>query len=261
MGLKDMFPFLQKKKYDPVALYLSTLTTISTNRRVMDVLGTCYMTIRNSYSHNPDNVAHGILEKAISRFGSSQGMILVIDGDQALEKRGTALERELIRTKALDRTTASLETLETRVATGQRLRKSHFGKVRSGLASSFYWSKEHWAGFAQYMRGKGWIVLIADTEADVAIAIEAQPGDIVISGDSDMLAYNTINTLWRPVSGGLVLVYFIPTLLRSLGITRSQLTALAIVSKNDYGKNIFSLGPATNYEIIKSINGAGNGRK
>jgi hypothetical protein len=50
---------------------------------------------------------------------SSQGMILVIDGDQALKKRGTALEREHIRTKALDRTTANLDTLETRIATGK----------------------------------------------------------------------------------------------------------------------------------------------
>ncbi|KAG0275082.1 hypothetical protein BGZ97_010389, partial [Linnemannia gamsii] len=87
--------------------------------------------------------------------------------------------------KALDRTTANLETLGTRIATSQRLRKSHFGKVRSGLASLFYWPKEQRAGFAQYMRGKGWTVLVADSEADVAIAIEALPGDIVISGDSD----------------------------------------------------------------------------
>jgi hypothetical protein len=89
------------------------------------------------------------------------------------------------------------------------------------------------------MRSKGWIVLIADTDADVAITIEVQSVDIVISSDSDMLAYDTINTLLRPVSSGLVLVYFISSLLRSLGITRSQLTALAIVLKKDYTKTFF----------------------
>ncbi|KAG0320697.1 hypothetical protein BGZ97_013051, partial [Linnemannia gamsii] len=134
-------------------------------------------------------------------------MILVIDGDQALKKRGTALEREHIRTKALDRTTANLDTLETRIAT-------------------------------------------ADTDADVAITIEVQSVDIVISSDSDMLAYDTINTLLRPVSSGLVLVYFISSLLRSLGITRSQLTALAIVLKKDYTKTFFRSDRPLNPKVI-----------
>ncbi|KAK3843693.1 MAG: hypothetical protein J3R72DRAFT_107685 [Linnemannia gamsii] len=200
MGLTGWYPFI-RKKYEPVVLHPTTLNTIP-NRRLLDVLGTCYRVIRDSYSHNPEDVAHGRLEKEISRFGSPQEMRIFIDGDQSLEKRATALERERIRTKALDRTTTSLETLETRVATGSRLRKRHFSDVRSGLASSFYWPKEHRMGFAQYMRGKGWTVIEAETEADVAIALQAQADDIVISADSDMLAYETIKTLWRPVSGG-----------------------------------------------------------
>lgn len=32
-----------------------------------------------------------------------------------------------------------------------------------------------------------------------------------------------------------------------------QLTALAVVSRNDYHKNIYSLGPAANFSIIKEI--------
>ncbi|KAK3831089.1 MAG: hypothetical protein J3R72DRAFT_248466 [Linnemannia gamsii] len=256
MGLTGWYPFI-RKKYEPVVLHPTTLNTIP-NRRLLDVLGTCYRVIRDSYSHHPEDVAHGRLEKEISRFGSPQEMRIFIDGDQSLEKRATALERERIRTKALDRTTTSLETLETRVATGSRLRKRHFSDVRSGLASSFYWPKEHRMGFAQYTRGKGWTVIEAETEADVAIAVQAQADDIVISADSDILAYETIKTLWRPVSGGQVLVYSIPALLQSLGITRTQLTALAVVSRNYYNRNIASLGPATNYGIIKDIPGTGD---
>ncbi|KAF9109572.1 hypothetical protein BGX30_008315, partial [Mortierella sp. GBA39] len=91
---------------------------------------------------------------------------------------------------------------------------------------------------------------------DLAIAIDAEPDDIVISSDSDMMAYASIRTLWRPVSGGLILVYTVPDLLKALGVTRSQLTALAVVSRNDYNRNIHSLGPATNFSIIKSIDRA-----
>ncbi|KAG0064076.1 hypothetical protein BGZ89_009395 [Linnemannia elongata] len=108
--------------------------------------------------------------------------------------------------------------------------------------------------FADYMTERHWTVKVVATEAGLAIAIDANPGDIIISRDSDMLAYGSIVTLWRPVSNDIILVYSIPDLLLALGITRAQLTALAVVSKNDYNKNIWSLGPATNFSIVKSIN-------
>jgi hypothetical protein len=60
----------------------------------------------------------------------------------------------------------------------------------------------------------------------MAIAIDATPGDIIISCASDMLAYESIDTLWRPVSNDMIQVYTIPDLLLTLGITRAQLIAL-----------------------------------
>ncbi|KAK3819915.1 MAG: hypothetical protein J3Q66DRAFT_428615 [Benniella sp.] len=57
------------------------------------------------------------------------------------------------------------------------------------------------------------------------------------------------NMRWR--SG--FLVYKLSDVLRDLGLSRAQLTALAIASSNDYNKNIYSLGPATNYSIIKTL--------
>jgi hypothetical protein len=191
-------------------------------------------------------------------------VVLVIDGDQALVKRGTALERERIRTKALGRTTTSLETLETRIASGQRLRKSHFGIVQSGLVSSFYWPKEHRTVFAQIMRGKGWTVIEVDTEADGAIAIAALPGDPAISSSPVTL------TFWRMTPSTPFRILFLvdwfwctssPRCLDPSAPPASRWRALVIVSKNDYTKNIFSLGPAINYRIIKNMSGAGNGRK
>ncbi|KAK3813748.1 MAG: hypothetical protein J3R72DRAFT_462078 [Linnemannia gamsii] len=109
------------------------------------------------------------------------------------------------------------------------------------LASAFYWSLSSRQHFAEYMRDLGWT-----TEADVAIAQDAQPGDVVISSDSDMMAYASVETLWRPVSQNLVLAYHIPDILKSIKFSRNQLTALAI-------RNVYSLGPATNYSIIKAI--------
>ncbi|KAG0333888.1 hypothetical protein BG005_005018, partial [Podila minutissima] len=101
----------------------------------------------------------------------------------------------------------------------------------------------------------GWTVRLCATEADLAIAVDNQPGDIVVSADSDMLAYASTSTLWRPVSNCLVLAYELADVRQELALSPAQLTALAVVSSNDYNKNIYSLGPATNYSIIKSLQG------
>ncbi|KAG9060879.1 hypothetical protein KI688_007948 [Linnemannia hyalina] len=67
-----------------------------------------------------------------------------------------------------------------------------------------------------------------------------------------MRSQTTLSSL-RPVSGGLILVYTVPDLLKALDITRSQLTAMTVVSRNNYERNIHSLGPGANFSIIKSI--------
>ncbi|KAF9904961.1 hypothetical protein EC991_002201 [Linnemannia zychae] len=68
-----------------------------------------------------------------------------------------------------------------------------------------------------------------------------------------MMAYASVQTLWRPVSRNVILAYSMSDLLKSVGFSRNQLTALAVVSRNDYEKNIYSLGPVINFSIIKGI--------
>ncbi|KAG0274828.1 hypothetical protein BGZ96_004069 [Linnemannia gamsii] len=180
-------------------------------------------------------------------------MTLYIDGGQAEEKINTAKTRDAARQKALDKTEGSLNVFETRLNGGKRIKKRHFTDVKAGFKSAFYWSLPSRQEYANYMRHLGWTVVVARTEADLAIALDAGETDIIISKDSDMLAYQSVKTLWRPTSNNLILVYKIPDILATLGISRTQLTALAVVSKNDYHGNIYSLGPATNFSIIKEI--------
>jgi|SRR5690554_3445255 len=100
--------------------------------------------------------------------------------------------------------------------------------------------------FATYLRHAGWSVVECQTEADIKVARDFMPGDIVLSRDSDMLMYESISTVWRPISAGRILVYDEPSALAALGINRTQLIVLGIVSKNVYNANIPSLGCATN---------------
>jgi hypothetical protein len=182
-------------------------------------------------------------------------MSLYLDGPQAVEKSATAETRESKRLKAIEKLSGRLDIFEARIDEGSRIRKQQYINIKKDLGSSFYWSLESRLDFAEHMRGQEWIVVVCDTEADVRIARDAQPDDITISGDSDMLGYANIHTLWRPVSKSVILVYFLPDMLKTIGLSRAQLTALAVVSKNDYQGNIKGLGPASNFGVIKRLGG------
>ncbi|KAK3837900.1 MAG: hypothetical protein JOS17DRAFT_377464 [Linnemannia elongata] len=254
MGLFDWFPFIRRKGYNPDLLYHTILASITTTgRRRFDVLGTSFRTIRDAYSRHPQDIANRMLQKEVERFGTPLNMTLYLDGPQPVEKMSTAQVREAARMKALDHLSSSIQTFEARMEADLRIRKQHFIAIRKNFVSAFYWSLSSRQHFAEYMRGVGWTVILCNTEADVAIARDAQPGDIVISSDSDVMAYTSVQTLWRPVSQDLILVYSMPDVLKTIGFSQNQLTALAIVSRNDYQRNIYSLGPASNYSIIKAI--------
>ncbi|KAG0277634.1 hypothetical protein BGZ96_002787 [Linnemannia gamsii] len=184
-----------------------------------------------------------ILQKEIERFGKKTNMTLYIDGPQAVEKSATAETRESKRQKAIEKLSGSLDTFETRIDEGTRIRKQHYNDIKKGLGSSFYWSLDIRKEFADTCAAKSGLL----RSADVKIASDAEPGDIIISGDSDMLGYANIHTLWRPVSKSVILAYSLPDVLKTLGLSRAQLTALAVVSKNDYQRNIQGLGPASNF--------------
>src|SRR5690554_7386677 len=76
--------------------------------------------------------------------------------------------------------------------------------------------------FATYLRHAGWSVVECQTEADIKVARDFMPGDIVLSRDSDMLMYESISTVWRPISAGRILVYDEPSALAALGINRTR---------------------------------------
>ncbi|KAF9900204.1 hypothetical protein EC991_007789, partial [Linnemannia zychae] len=255
MGLFDWFPLIRKKGYNPNSLHNSNsvLPSLTTGTRHIDILANCFLVVRTAYTNLPQEAAHRMLEKEIEHFGTKDNLRLYIDGPQAIEKQNTAEVREANRERALKRVAVSLNTFESRLNENKRIRKRHHSDIKAGLASSFYWSHTSRMLFAEYMTTRGWTVQICTTEADISIAQSIQANDVVISKDSDMLAYGSVVTLWRPVSNNVILEYKVPDLLRTLSFTRAQLTALAVVSRNDYHQNIYSLGPVSNFGIIKKI--------
>ncbi|KAF9401843.1 hypothetical protein BGZ76_007427, partial [Entomortierella beljakovae] len=186
-----------------------------------------YSVIKEAYTHNSIEKAHKILEQYAMRFGTKDLLVVYIDGAQAIEKAETAKTRQAIRDKAAVQCEKSLSELEHRINSNMKPRKRHFTDVKSSLAATFYWT----------------------------LPMHCRPDDVVVSSDSDMMAYSTVSTLWRPISKSLILVYKLEDVRKTLNFSVAQLTALAVTSGNDYGKNVFSLGVATNYSIIKAIPG------
>ncbi|KAF9404254.1 hypothetical protein BGZ76_007034, partial [Entomortierella beljakovae] len=182
-------------------------------------------------------------------------MVLYLDGKPSSEKHETQIRREEIRSNALRLATIHYESLEKRVENNQRVHKPHFIKISKNLRKAFYWSLDARESFRVYMIERGWNIKMCPFEADLAMAADCKPNDIVVSKDSDMLMYQNICTIWRPMSKSKMLIYDIPDVLAALGVNRLQLTLLGIVSKNDYSSNIPSLGCELNFGIVKTIKG------
>ncbi|KAF9360179.1 hypothetical protein BGX26_010318 [Mortierella sp. AD094] len=264
MGVHGLWAWMRKKKVEPELhrvnhLYPTSLHLSSEKATIrLDFLGSFFPSVLWAYSNHTRDKAHYILESLLHKLGNQQRVVIYFDGEPAEEKLATQLQRQQLRNKAQSRASNVLDELRNRVDSGLGVRKIIFSKVRKYLRESFRLSTTDRDALIAFLKSKGWIVVLCETEADVRIAKDCQVNDIVISRDSDMLIHTKVKTLWRPIghaTQGKFLVYKIPIILASLGLTRTQLTSLGVISRNDYTRNIPTLGIATNYSLVKRLDG------
>jgi len=255
MGIPTLWQHLRAEGHEATLLKQFPSTPLPPNAFYrIDILASFYSTIRRIHTTSPDqNTFNTIFEQHLISHGIPKTSVLYIDGPSPAEKSATRETRETKRTRALQKAQACISDMEVRVGGQRRVRKRDFNKLFKNIRDAFYWSQESRNSLAEYLRNNGWRAFICLSEADTAIAFECQPNDIVISGDSDMLIYDTVVTIWRPLSRGRYLVYELAEVLSHLEISRSKLTTLGIVSKNDYSSNLKRLGVITNHKIVKSL--------
>ncbi|KAI8346471.1 hypothetical protein B0O80DRAFT_469158 [Mortierella sp. GBAus27b] len=247
MGVKYAWLLPKNKGLVPDAQDRIALASAESKLRV-DVSSVHYSTIRYLYTNPTDiNEAHTKLEYWMSKYGDKENTRFYVDGEVALEKSRTHIDRQQRRQVALAKADTGISDLESRLVEEKRVRKRHISTVYKNLRDGFHWSIEHRTSFVDFMKSKGYDIVLCQTEADVLIATECKPEDAVVSCDSDMLFYKTIPKVWRP-SRRFVL-YEKTSLLQALGLTSTQLTALGILSGNDYVSNIPHLAIATNRKI------------
>lgn len=225
-------------------------------RFLVDILGSLFPVIRRIFLKHGPITASIIFEQHLRSLQLPQeNTRLYLDGPSPEEKRETQNAREARRATALVKADALLSEMELILSQEKRLRKQHFKKLHKSLDASFYLPSNLRTALARYLEGKGWTVIECVSEADIQIACDCTAYDIVLSGDSDSLIHSSIHTIWRPLSRGGYLEYNVPQLLQHLELSRIGLTVLGVVSRNDYTSNIKQMGLATNYNIIKSLEG------
>ncbi|CAO3571066.1 unnamed protein product [Mortierella alpina] len=253
MGVYELWPLVRKNGYDPSQASLA-------HQRHQGIVGldasSCFYTsIQRAYSTHPPDRAAAIFERALAGLVGhlKASVVCYLDGEPALEKAAAHQAREKRRSTALDSVEAGMVVLRNQVHNLRLATKQQHLAVRKKLGTSFTWSLEDRQHLQQYLQEQGWVVILSSCEADVEIARDCQEGDVVLTTDSDFLAYSRVQTVWRLVTRTELLVYDIPKLLKTVGLTRAQLTALCIVSKNDYDSNVLRLGTITNFKLLKSI--------
>jgi hypothetical protein len=255
MGIPALWQHLRGEGHEATMLMQFPSTPLPPNAFYrIDILASFYNTIRRIHITSPDqSTFNTIFEQHLISHGIPKTSILYIDGPSPAEKSATRETREAKRTRALQKAQIRIGDMEVRVGGRRRVRKRDFNNLFKNIRDAFYWSHESRNSLAEYLRNNGWRAFICLSEADTAIAFECQPNDIVVSGDSDMLIYDTVETVWRPLSNGRFLVYKLEEVLSHLELSRAKLTTLGIVSKNDYTSNLAQLGVITNHKIVKSL--------
>ncbi|CAO3570957.1 unnamed protein product [Mortierella alpina] len=171
--------------------------------------------------------AHLILLEHLKKYTDPANTVYYVDGYPALEKQATHRVRDEKRVKALTTAETAIKTIEERVSQARPPTKELCKKAEKGLRGGFKWSILDRRNFVAFLQGQQLDARFCETEADIAIAADCQPVDIVLSQDSDFFAYESVKTLWRPVG------------------KKDDIEVL------EYNKA--ALGIATNYKILKNL--------
>ncbi|KAF9131356.1 hypothetical protein BG015_003870, partial [Linnemannia schmuckeri] len=165
-----------------------------------------------------------------------------------------AIERQNKRSTALAGAEDCIRDMEKSLEGGHNPRKLTFKELEKKLRDAFYLGQGSRMALVTYLHGEDWILPEVASEADVAIARDFKPDDVVVSGDSDMVAYENVETIWWPLSQRRLPKYEMAVVSKHhLQLSHVQLTVLCCVSKNDYSTNLNRMGIKTNYGIIKTI--------
>jgi hypothetical protein len=187
MGVRDLWKIVQKKGHDPPVV--SMPREVPGGKLLVDIQGTLYGLLRRAYSNHDDDEAQRIFLHGLEKLFVPTTCVLYFDGERAEEKSRVHAQRDQTRKSALAKATTHIQQLEARIDMEQRVPRQLHIDIRKSLDQCFVWTPISRQGLCAFLRSKGWTVKVCITEADIGIALDCTAKDVIVSRDSDMLAY------------------------------------------------------------------------
>ncbi|KAF9572635.1 hypothetical protein EC968_009627 [Mortierella alpina] len=253
MGVAGLYQRLKKKGLCPPSVHPSSLPGKTFH---IDFLG-CYFAsllqqLRTDSSiENGHRVGGTLIQET---FGHQ--CIVHCDGEPTKEKEKAHQERQDKRNKAKIKLEKSLNKMEERSRAGKWTSKAVVKTIEQCLKRMFVVPS---ATMHAVTNGLATVVTVCHCmfEADMCIANLApnDPEAVAVSGDSDLLGFEGIRTVLRPLPQNKGYgVYSKEATLKALELpSEAHLAILTTVSENDFSTNVKQLGLARNTEIIAKI--------
>lgn len=252
MGIKRFWRFLRDRKvYDPGKTSIpfheymeSQQTTI-----YVDLMATFYSQIKRAAISGRLQQFVEFLRHQFEPFRDR--VVLVLDGDRTKQKHWTHSKRDQ---KALDALAEATKLLSKAQAKGRRPKKFYYKNATRLFSKAFVLEPSIKRTLTSLILLTGLELVVAPGEADVYIG--GIPGAVALTRDSDFLAYPNISMLLNPhFKFGTLWVIPISRyqVVQHLGLSSAFLSALAIVSGNDYCPNIYGMGVAKNLSLLREI--------
>ncbi|KAF9993493.1 hypothetical protein BGZ80_008129, partial [Entomortierella chlamydospora] len=196
-----------------------------------------------------------VIEKV---FGAFANIRIHIDGLRCSEKVLAYAERDEKRLQASKRLDILLPRMIARSNEGKWSSRSLIKEIKSNLRQLFTFSKKEKDAFETALKSKFPNVCRCKTEADLCIGIEctANADCYVVSGDSDLLVYQNVEKVLRPIPKRHheFALYEKDDILDALDLpSATHLLLYGIISDNDYSKNVRNLGLSRNADIVAGI--------
>jgi hypothetical protein len=263
MGITGLFQTLSNHGLSPPAADVRTfLAEQSPSSPVhLDLFGTFWYDIRSRlidaklHEDDIEEVGRRLAFEIKELFGTSNAVIH-IDGAACTEKRKAHQgrhERRLAKQPILEK---DVNALEKNSRNGKWTSKKIMRNIAKSLKEIHIITEEDKGKLEMGLRSCYEVCRCA-TEADACIGChEELHKRVVISSDSDLLAYQGVSTLIRPLphQRRKFGVYKTEDVISALELpSQSHLTLFASISDNDYSKNLKNLGPARNLLLVRDI--------
>ena len=227
---------------------------------LVDLFGAYFCSVRyNFFALNNNEWVYNAIDKFLKlRFTDKAKVEIYIDGGRTKEKEKTTKARLATAKRQLVAAEAIVSDIESKADGGETATSATHRRCSRYLLQSFILTAEHRRALTHGLKSRGWNAVMAKGEADLAIRarceeLKQQNNQFaVVTSDSDLLAHQAVPMIYRPFRRGFR-QYDVDQCAVDLGLSRRQLTALAIVSRNDYSSGPFCLDIGINIEIIKEL--------